>query len=94
LSQRRNVFWKGNPSTLAQTGDQKKRIQLTGRSEPNWQRVHGETYNMGVRNTRLIRDMGMMLCPSVLIGGSLETANFLSSWDKYFAFVISGISGK
>jgi hypothetical protein len=52
------------------------------------------TYNIGVKKTRLIRDMGMILCPSDLIGGSLETAIFLSSSDKYFALVISGISGK
>lgn len=49
---------------------------------------------MGVQKTRLISDNGIMLWPSLLRGGTLLTASFLSSSDKYLALVMSGMSGK
>jgi hypothetical protein len=36
------------------------------------------TYNMGVRKTRLMRDMGIMLCPPSAIRGTLLSASFFS----------------
>jgi hypothetical protein len=83
LSQRRKLFWIGKPSMAAQTGDQKKMIQLRRVSlGSGGARSAGRTYKTGDMKTRLKTERGMTLWPSSLMGGRRATAIFLSSAER------------